>query len=725
MSKALKFKDKNKKCELIIKNSDSSDIKAIKYRSNSIIMSGNEEFLLKPLFNSDSYILNYKMLITKLLKPITVFNKDNIKIVIYPNIDGMTIKEIYNNINTIDFSMKNGIFFIVFINNVPKYYIKDVRIDIDSWLTLGFSLKDDLIQIFINGYITKYIYDFNTNKISSIDIKYKLNKNPFLFLADFIGLVSNIELNKFSEELIVLSESDFIDYRYTDYYQIRKCNSKCLSATKVEFKELNNELIYKPRLFSLNNINPICTYNSTKIDPVTGNITDYCTKTSLAKINSDYPTDKNFKNDIIQSTHYKTQFSLNEHPLSKHAVIDKEICQLVYSSFELVRPITRVASYVEYLELNTDFSSKITSLYKNSSLINWTSRMTAWKDIIDTGAVINVGDEVFGNSSNKWKIVHNLNTYDIICYCFGDNNELLYPDKQYPIDENTYEITWGNSFVGGFALVSKASSVSVYDQLQEKPFVVVHNLHSKSEPDIVQMQNITNHREREEPINFIEDKNKLIVELLKEFKDKAAVLINIADQWFYFREASKEWNIKHTLDTLGIHPQIYNEQFEVIQPKEVLLTDKNNIKISFDIPQSGYVGLKRIGNPYWKNDIIDDIIKKDDNGNYLGKFAIGDLSNIDYDKDYGKFFYQLKEKKELQTKTPIWIPISKYEEMKDSYVFEFVINTNEYEDLNINEIGLFSADKQLCFYSCGDNIYYPSEFSFKYKFIVYKEDIKK
>lgn len=726
MSKAFKFKDKNEKSELLIKNSDGSDIKEVKYRSNSIIMTGKEDFILKPLFDSDSYILSYRILITKLLKPITVFNKDNIKIIIYPNIDGMSIQEIYNNIENIDFSMNDGIFFVIFIDDEPKYYIKDVRIHIDEWLSLEFSLKENLMQIFINGYITKYIYDFNTDESSTIKIEYKLNKNPYLFLTNFTGLVSNIEVKKFSEELIKLSESDFIDYRYTDYYQIRKCDSNCLSATDVKFKELNNEILFKPRLFSLNNIDPICTYNSHNIDPVTGKVTTYCSKTTLDKINSDYPTEENFKEDIIQSTHYKTQFSLNESPLAINAIIDKEVCQLVYSSFELVRPITRVANYVEYLELNTDFSSKTTSLYKDSLTLNWTSRMTAWKDVIDTGAVINIGDEVFGKSSSTWRVVHNLNTYDIICYCFGNDNELLYPDKQYPVDENVYEIYWGNSSVGGFALLAAASSVSVYDHLQEKPFVVVHNLHAKSEPDIVQMQNIVDDREREEPVNFIEDENKLIVELLKDFKDKSSVLINIADQWFYFREPSKEWNINHTLDSLGLHPQIYNEQFEVIQPKELYLEDKNNVKILFDVPQSGYVGLKRIGNPHWKNDAIENIIKKDANGNYLGKFALGDMSGSEtFDKDFGKFFYQLKEKTEIQSKKPIWVPISSYEETKDSYIFEFVIDTNTYEDLNINEIGLFDADGNLCFYSCGDDIYYPSEFSFKHKFIVYKEDIKR
>jgi len=548
--------------------------------------------------------------------------------------------------------------------------------------------------------------------------------NPVLhfYLIKF-GLVNEIKLNSFSEDLIVLSEEDYIDYPYTDYYTYRQCDTTCPSATPVVFPELNDEVVYRPRQYALDD-SSVCTYHLSNIDPVTGKKSEYCSKTCLEKINGDYPSVNEFSSSMIQSTHYKTQFSLNENPLSENAIIDRDTCELVYTTFELVRPVTRVANYIEYLELKTDFSSKLTSLYNDPTLtVGWTSRMTAKKNVMDSSAVINIGDSVFNASQKEWLINHNLGTYDVICHSHGTKNELIYPDKQFPVDENNYMISWGKTSQGGFGLLTIATCVKAFEQMQEKPFIVVHNFHAASEPDLSQMQNASENREREEPEEFIADGNQMIVQIWDKFKSDAVVLINQADKMFYFREKSIEWNVEHNLDMLGVHVQIYNEQFETIQPKELYLLDDNNVKITFDVPQSGYVGVKKIGDPFWKNGIIEDIIETDENGNYLGKFAIGDLTNKEFDRNYGDGFYKLDDNKKMQSDNIIWAPISDFNEHKDYYEFEMIINTGTHEDMNINEIGLFDKNGQLCFYSCGDNIYYPTEFSFRHVLKIYKEDL--
>lgn len=724
MSSAIRFKDYNEKCDLILKNIE-GDLKKVSYRNSSIVMSGEQEFVLTPLFESESYLINYNIITTKLITPTTLIKKNNIEFKLYPVIDGLTIKEVYRYFDEIILDNVNPktFFIIVFDNDVPKFYIKDERIPLDDWLNFGVSFEENKLQVFLNGFITKYVFDFNTNKMVPINLEYALDSSRFILLKNHYGLVSTIELNTFSDDIVTLTETDFMDYAYTDYYTVRKCDSRCLSATPVMFPELNNEIIYKPRKYSFDDEN-VCTFETNNIDPVTGKKAEYCSKTCLAKINCDYPTETDFKDKIIQSTHYKTEFSLNENPLSETCIIDKDTCDLVYTSFELVRPVTRVANYTEYLKLETDFSGQLKTLYKDNWKVNWASRLTAWKDVVDGAAVLNIGDEVFSDSASEWIIEHNLDTYDVICHSFGTNNEMIYPDKQYPIDENHYMVSWGKASVGGFSLIKAAVLVNTFDQLQDRPFVIVHNLHDLSEPDLVQMRNEDENKEREEPKEFIEDGKKIIVELTKKFNSSATILINAADKMFYFKEPSYEWNIQHDMGALGIHPQIYNEEFELIQPKEVFLLDKNNMKITFDVPMSGYVGLKKIGDPYWKNGIIEKIIEKDDNGNFKGKFAIGDLSGIQFDKNYGDKFFRLNEKKRMQSDTPIFIPISSFQEKKDTYTFEFIINPSDFVDLNINEIGLFDKNNQLCFYSCGDNIYYPTQFSFKHRFVIHKEDIK-
>ena len=127
---------------------------------------------------------------------------------------------------------------------------------------------------------------------------------------------------------------------------------------------------------------------------------------------------------------------------------------------------------------------------------------------------------------------------------------MIYPDKQFPMDENTYVFTWGKNKVGGFALIAIAVVIAPWDQFQEKPFVITHTLHSSSEPDIVQLQNATDNLEREEPVGYIQDANTLIVELLEQFKDNANVLINSADIFFYFPNKSLHWDVAHNLNCL-------------------------------------------------------------------------------------------------------------------------------------------------------------------------------
>ena len=102
----------------------------------------------------------------------------------------------------------------------------------------------------------------------------------------------------------------------------------------------------------------------------------------------------------------------------------------------------------------------------------------------------------------------------------------------------------------------------------------------------------------------------------------------------------------------------------------------------------------------------------------------GDLSGRDFDKNYGEFFFRNEDLKKMQSDNPIFFQISDYYETKDTYVFEFIINTHDIKSLTINEIGLFDKNMQLCFYSVGDAIWYPTEFSFRHQFVINKEDIR-
>ena len=250
----------------------------------------------------------------------------------------------------------SDIFYVILIDDEPVYYFNtDIGI---GWtkFKFAFNIEDNSVIIFENKKIIRKLFDFNTDEVYIISrIALEQNNNKFTIFSRFSGLVSNIAVAVFGDDIIELSEEDFIDYSYTDFYSIRNCDSACLSATQVPFHEANNELIYRPRE-SLAEELPICTYKISNIDPVTGEKTVHCSKTFLTKINENYPTEEEFSSILVQSPHYKNEFSLNEYPLSENCVIDRYTCELILTTFELTRPVSRVANYVEFLKLKTDFS---------------------------------------------------------------------------------------------------------------------------------------------------------------------------------------------------------------------------------------------------------------------------------------------------------------------------------------------------------------------------------
>jgi len=132
MSKAVKLNDSNNKCSIIFKNSDNSDLNTISYRNSAITLTGNEVFELTPMYESDSYILNFSFLITKFYNIFSLIKKDNIEIKVFPYINGMTIKEIFSNMLDIKFSTYDDIFFIILVDGIPKYYIKDNRLNFND-----------------------------------------------------------------------------------------------------------------------------------------------------------------------------------------------------------------------------------------------------------------------------------------------------------------------------------------------------------------------------------------------------------------------------------------------------------------------------------------------------------------------------------------------------------------------------------------------------------------
>lgn len=599
-------------------------------------------------------------------------------------------------------------------------------------IIFGVFFENNIFKLYFDRAENKNFVSYDTEKIIN-DILYTedFSSNTTLF-ENFCGSIKKIECFSYTDIIKKLSEEDYIDFKYTDFYSYRECSSACPSATIKEYNELNteNKKVYCPRVYGDDNENgtkPFCKFHLTNIDPFTNeqNVS-FCSGTTKKEINSNYPRPKDFGKSMIMSTHYKIYISLTEKPLSETAVIEEGLTRLIYSIFEFVRPITRVANYVEEIQFLTDFSGNASYLYSSYNKINWISRLTAEKQINDDSLIFEIGGDTFETSSDTWIIKHTFDSYDILCQCFDENDKMVFPARQYPQDRFTYVIEWGNKDAKGFALLNLTKFKALFTEYHSKPFEIIHGLHSITEPDVIQMQNYKKQKEVLIPMNYQEQRDKLYVGLLEKYKDESAVLINSSDKYFSFPKKQKEWIIDaKDLKYWGNQVQVFDLNFNVINPQHAILFDNKTIKITFDKARAGYLGVKSIGNPHWQNDIIEDIIEKDENGKFKGKFVIGQLKNQIVDKTWGKNFHKssFDGKKIMQSSDLKYIEISDFIETRTYYQFEFIINTYQLGDLNINEIGLLDKNNNLCFYSVGDTIFYPKEFSFKCYYRISKKDL--
>jgi hypothetical protein len=201
---------------------------------------------------------------------------------------------------------------------------------------------------------------------------------------------------------------------------------------------------------------------------------------------------------------------------------------------------------------------------------------------------------------------------------------------------------------------------------------------------------------------------------------------------FYVATPQKVWNIKHNLGIMGCLVQVYNEKWQAMKPSEVVLIDENNLQVQFDNPTKGTIGLRRVGNPNWKGQAVNEIFPHDvidDDGNSYttrGYLLLGDLngSNI-INFEYASHFsvYSNTEDKKMQSKNLIKVPLADYQETQTDYTFIFRLPAYWGEDLSIKEIGLFNAKDEMCFYSIGYLLYIVRDFELEITYKISKADL--
>lgn len=711
---------------LFLEQTKESDLFKLEYRNNDLVFKGNSTLNIN--FNSssiESFYLENIIYFNYIFEdgfgtPLGYLIKDNnfeIKIVPFINSYEDTLLYYDNEI----FEWNNKFCFV--IKNDDNLEILEYIFENNYWYNIEIKKYNNKLEFKINDIKQKKIFNIN-----NLNMNFYINYNTNSLLKDI-----NIKVDG---EDIINPYDDFIEYKYTSFYSTRSCSSVCPSAYKIYNPDIVELIdIYKPRIYKETEDNKICTFHETNINPFEGcfdgcwmvdNVCmcTHCPSTSLVLNDVQYPMLEEFSLDgEIQSTHYKIQIDLNDEPFHESSIIDETMVRNLYKSFEENRPVTRVSHYEYKLKLEGDFSGKAISLYDSTYSVNWLTRNTSPLEVIDTAFIFTMGDSVFNKKEQIWTIEHNLKSTNIICQCYDENHQMIYPINQYVLDENVYVVEW-NEPMGGYVLLNNAIYSSQLEK-EIKNHIIKHDLALIEEPNIVQFNNDEKYKEEVKEITSL-SQGYVEIDLENTF-EKSFILINNIDKMFYFSN-KKVWEVEHNIGYIGLQYQIYDKDWNIIYPNNIINIDENKSLIEFDVNISGYVGIKKIGNPFWQNKIIDGFL---DNGDgKVGYFLLGDLTDKNIDLRHGSSFHLssydelLHGERKIQSDKYIKLLIKEFYEYNNYYIITCLKEEFRYGNINLNEIGLYDKNGKLSFYSVGNSIYIPEEFGFYFTYKIYKDDLK-
>jgi hypothetical protein len=329
----------------------------------------------------------------------------------------------------------------------------------------------------------------------------------------------------------------------------------------------NNERIY-PSDIIINGVNNIIlTFNV----PRKG----YCVV--LKNKNIDYDI-----SGMILTPHYIIELDINNEPMGKNVILDKDIWNGVYSYWEHLRPVNRVTDYKVVLSPIVDFTGNWVSLYDTTNAFLLSRNVSLYDNENDS---YTYKQSVL---SNKWTIHHNLNS-DIHVRVYDENDYEIIPQSITVIDPNTIRLTFDDQVIGHAYIKCidrrdcyQTLSKQVYDTTKEHEKQLI--VSSFYENDTMVMQST------EQVVN-----DSLAIATFDYYDVERKALLSVSDNMLYQDVLSDVWSFmnKTGFDSLILH--IYDTNGNRIYPENILIT-QNIITVEFNHIVSGYITILNVGN---------------------------------------------------------------------------------------------------------------------------------
>jgi hypothetical protein len=329
----------------------------------------------------------------------------------------------------------------------------------------------------------------------------------------------------------------------------------------------NNERIY-PSDIIINGVNNIIlTFNV----PRKG----YCVV--LRNKNIDYDV-----SGMLLTPHYLIELDINNEPMGKNAILDKDIWNSVYSYWEYLRPVHRVTDYKVVLSPIVDFTGNWVSLYDTTNAFLLSRNISLYDNENDSYTHKQI------TLSNKWTIHHNLNS-DVHIRVYDENDYEIIPKSITIIDSNIIKLTFDDQVIG-HAYVKRIDRKDCYNTLSKQVYdtTIEHKkqliVSSFYENDDMVMQST------EQVVN-----DSLAIATFDYYDIERKALLSVSDNMLYQDVKSNVWSFmnKTGYDSLILH--IYDNNGNRIYPENTIITP-NIITVEFNHLVSGYITILNIGN---------------------------------------------------------------------------------------------------------------------------------
>jgi hypothetical protein len=405
-----------------------------------------------------------------------------------------------------------------------------------------------------------------------------------------------------------------------------------------------------------------------------------------------YPADYDgYGDNWTLSPHYKIEVDMTNEPFGDDYIIDEPTLYNLLKYWEMVRPISKVSHYLEYISPTADFTGYWNSLYAEE-----------YKAAFETIMLDPPLDPVVGTdfylqtvASDSWTATHDLGSTNVLVQCFDRDDERIIAEEIYPVDSGSIQVDLAAANSGIVYMALSTATVSA------APSAAWNIAHNQGTEIITYFTDMNRYRIYPETVTLTDSNN-----LRATFSEAVSgyCFTRARDYKYTQTSPSYSWTVQHDLDVDGVMVNFYNISNEKIYPDIIELTSLDYLTASFSTPTSGYAAVVAVGAPSTQGSVWTPLTS--------GYIKLGNGSDVDVWNPWSA----------NDLKNPIVTIANSYITYTDSgihYSVSFELPLTAI-DGNITEVGLFNVSDELVFYSYCDPLFKASEWGLRMHYRIEK-----